>query len=248
MQLFINDQFEMRDEYIYIQDSEIISQLVKVLRAGIGYNFFVQRRNILWLQDYYRYKCTITEIQKSQIISHISQKMEISNQKINKNNKITVAIPLLNKWEKYDLVVQKLSEIWVDNIVFWNSERSVIKDLWNNKISRFDKIAQEAVEQSWWWQIPNISYHKDLRKYLQNSKYDNIYIADYDGKNIYDITIESWDIIYIVWPEWWFTKNEIDKFDNLWSDRVVLGDNVLRSETAAILGSRWFANLINNNI
>jgi len=53
-----------------------------------------------------------------------------------------------NKREKAELIVQKLSEIGVDEIAFWPAERSVIKQRNEKKADRLHKIAKEAVEQS----------------------------------------------------------------------------------------------------
>ena len=57
-----------------------------------------------------------------------------------------IAMP--NKWDKIELIVQKLTECGVDQLLFWASERSVIKE-WNpKKEERLHKIIKEAVEQS----------------------------------------------------------------------------------------------------
>ena len=53
-----------------------------------------------------------------------------------------------NKWDKIELIVQKLTECSLDQIIFWPSERSVIRE-WNpKKEERLQKIIKEAVEQS----------------------------------------------------------------------------------------------------
>jgi RsmE family RNA methyltransferase len=60
----------------------------------------------------------------------------------------TMLIAMPNKWEKVELIVQKLCEIGIDNIIFRPAERSVIK-VWNEKKEeRLGKISKEAVEQS----------------------------------------------------------------------------------------------------
>jgi len=59
---------------------------------------------------------------------------------------MVVAMP--NKWDKAELIVQKLSEIGVSKIIFWPSERSVIKEWSSKKEERMQKIIKEAVEQS----------------------------------------------------------------------------------------------------
>jgi 16S rRNA (uracil1498-N3)-methyltransferase len=53
-----------------------------------------------------------------------------------------------NKWDKAEIIVQKLTEIGINHIVFWPSERSVIKETNKNKIERLEKISKEALEQS----------------------------------------------------------------------------------------------------
>jgi 16S rRNA (uracil1498-N3)-methyltransferase len=54
-----------------------------------------------------------------------------------------------NKRDKAEMIVQKLTEIGINFIVFWPSERSVIRDINTSKMERLEKISKEAVEQSW---------------------------------------------------------------------------------------------------
>jgi 16S rRNA (uracil1498-N3)-methyltransferase len=57
-------------------------------------------------------------------------------------------IALPNKREKVEFIVQKLSEIGIDKILFRATERSVITQWNERKANRLYKIAKEAVEQS----------------------------------------------------------------------------------------------------
>ena len=63
-----------------------------------------------------------------------------------KNISMLIAMP--NKREKAELIVQKLTEIGVQNIYFWVSEHSIIRQRNEKKTERLDKISREAVEQS----------------------------------------------------------------------------------------------------
>jgi RsmE family RNA methyltransferase len=63
-----------------------------------------------------------------------------------KNISMLIAMP--NKREKAELIVQKLTEIGVENINFRVSEHSVIRQWNKKKAERLDKISREAVEQS----------------------------------------------------------------------------------------------------
>ena len=75
-----------------------------------------------------------------------------------------------NKWDKVELIVQKLTECGLDQIVFWPSERSVIKERSPKKEERLHKIIKEAVEQSRGWKVPNLAFATDITKYLQDAE------------------------------------------------------------------------------
>lgn len=67
-----------------------------------------------------------------------------------------VAMP--NKRDKAELIAQKLAELSVTTIVFWRAERSILREMNEKKVARIQKIIQEAVEQSWGWQMPILSF------------------------------------------------------------------------------------------
>ena len=67
-------------------------------------------------------------------------------------------LALPNKQEKLELIIQKLTEIGVDEIYLWVSERSVLKSINPNKLQRLSKIMQEATEQSWNRSLPKLSF------------------------------------------------------------------------------------------
>lgn len=75
-------------------------------------------------------------------------------------NTFYIAMP--NKSSKADLMAQKLAEIGVSKIVFWPAQRSVLKELSDNKLDRMNTIALEAVEQSHGWFIPEIIFSKNI--------------------------------------------------------------------------------------
>jgi RsmE family RNA methyltransferase len=74
-----------------------------------------------------------------------------------------MAIALPNKREKAELIVQKLAEIGVDEILFRSAERSVHKQWNEKKADRLYKIAKEAVEQSRGLRIPKIGWCETFR-------------------------------------------------------------------------------------
>ena len=77
-----------------------------------------------------------------------------------------VAMP--NKWDKAELIVQKMSEIGIDKIIFWPSERSIIKERNSKKEERLQKIIKEAVEQSRGRKIPELQFTTNIKEHLEN--------------------------------------------------------------------------------
>ena len=225
MQLFITD-FEKKWESIKIYDTEILSQVRKVLRMKIWDTFFVQNENT-------RYKLEISDRDDKNIFWKILESVENSKQ----IDEIWIAIAMSNKRDKMETIVQKLSEIWIKYIYFRPSERSIIRERNEKRLERINKIAKEAIEQSRWRQLPKITFEKDISKIIE---WKNIIVFDkskYDFKSI--LTIKN--ALWIIWPEWWLTENDYKKF---WKKikTVSLGDTVLRTETASIIAARYLKN------
>lgn len=221
MQLFITD-FKQNWDKIIISNPEILEQTRKVLRMKVWDKFFVQKENT-------RYQLEISSWDKFSITGKILETILQTKDISNKNIWIVVAMP--NKWSKAELIVQKLSEIWVDEIYFRPSERSVLKDWNNKKWERLQKISQEAVEQSRWWKLPKIEFVKNIFPVLQNKK---IIVFDMVDQKVIPSCDSQANIIWVVWPEWWFTQKD---YENFWKnfDLISLGDTVLRMETASIV-------------
>ncbi|HOQ79125.1 MAG TPA: RsmE family RNA methyltransferase [Candidatus Absconditabacterales bacterium] len=223
MQLFVTD-FKQNGDKIIISNPEILEQTRKVLRMKIGDKFFVQKENK-------RYQLEISSWDKFSITGKILETILQTKDVSNKNTGIVVAMP--NKWSKAELIVQKLSEIGVDEIYFRPSERSVLKD-WNNKKGeRLQKISQEAVEQSRGWKLPKIEFVKNIFPVLQNKK---IIVFDMVDQKVIPSCDSQANIIGIVGPEGGFTQKDYENFGKNF-DLISLGDTVLRMETASIVGA-----------
>ena len=231
MQLFITE-FEKKWASIKISNTEILAQIRKVLRMKIWDEFFVQNENI-------RYKLQITDRDDKNIFWNITDSIECS-EPVDNN---WIAIAMSNKWDKMETIVQKLSEIWIKNIYFRPSERSVIKEWNENKAERLNKIAREAIEQSRWRFLPEIKFEKDISKIIE---WKNIVVFDKceNLANQRQNFTEWQSIFWIIWPEWWLTDSDYKIF---WDKikTVSLWDTVLRTETASIVAAWVIKNIFN---
>jgi len=238
MQLFHIDSDKIRVKWNDIEIfsvPELLSQLRKVLRIKKWDKICIQysdnnqtTRYELSIQDWTD-KDLVGEIISSQIFSFPE-----------KNVSMLIAMP--NKREKAELIVQKLTEIWVQNIYFRVSEHSIIRQRNEKKSERLDKISHEALEQSRWIQIPEIRFletEKELKDFID---WKSVVIANMNWVSYSQL---SWnltnDICGVVWPEWWFSPKDLKFFYG--AKTIDLWENVLRMETASIVLWRLLKNM-----
>lgn len=233
MQLFICSNLKITGKEVTVDNAtEIVNQLRKVLRARPWYKFFLQ--DYVWEK---RYNVELLSFSKDGFSAVIH--WEEQHQAINNQFWMLIAIP--NKQEKLELIVQKLTEIWISNIYLWSAERSQVNDINENKLVRLNRIIREAVEQSWWRGLPKLEIVKDL-KMLHNQR--KFVIFDIENSDYDKLDRSELPVLWVIWPEWWLTQNDYNKFPN-WYVIKSLWDSVLRMETAAIV---WWWLIKNNKI
>ena len=230
MQLFHVDADKVRVKWNNIElfsVPDLLSQLRKVLRIKKWDKICVQYSDDKWTT---RYELSIQDRTDKDLTSEIISGQTFSFSK--KNISMLIAMP--NKREKAELIVQKLTEIWVKNIYFWVSEHSIIRQRNEKKAERLDKISHEAVEQSRWIQLPEIKFLKSENELKNFVDWKNIIIANMNWIPYHELTNgESNDLCGVIWPEGWFSKKDLKLFDN--AKIVDLWKNVLRMETASIV-------------
>lgn len=146
----------------------------------------------------------------------------------------------LTKGDKPETVVQKLTEIGIDEIIIGASRYSVAK--WDKKIAkqqaRLSLVARAAAMQSKQAFIPNVTVVQDLFSYLGQphlaDKYSNAVRADFGGR-----ALNAEDRLLIIGPEGGWHETERAAHP----DSVDLAKNVLRSETAAITAAVMMTHL-----
>ena len=224
MQLFICPQIEEKGSDIIIKDNiELVNQLRKVLRAKPWYIFFVQPIN--WIK---RLKVELVTYTDKEVKAKV---LWIENSPIS-NKPVWMLVALPNKQEKLELIIQKLTEVWISTIYLRSSERSQLNSLNENKMKRIEKIVKEAVEQSRWWSIPKIEVIWDI-KTLQNKRDFVVFDLPKDDQNK-EIIKWNYPLLWVIGPEWWLTENDYKNFSTEYKV-MSLWESVLRMETAAII-------------
>lgn len=215
----VNDTLELNKDDLY--------HITRVMRMKDGDTIEV-------VHDSIEYICKIN-VNELPIVSIIksSEKHNIIE------HKITLVIPLL-KEQKMDLILQKATELGVDEIIPVIMERSIIcldKSKEVSKIGRWLKICKEASEQSKRTTIPVINVVKQLKE-----------LGDLDGIKLVCSTVEkennlkkflttnrNYDKINIVvGPEGGISPKEEEMLVDIGFKRVSLGNRIMRVETVPL--------------
>lgn len=186
------------------------------------------------------------------------KKIEISTEKIIKKIpqptvKITLGFSLL-KSHKIDFIVQKGTELGIDEFIPFISKNTVVKEAGKSKLQRWMKISIEAAAQSKRVFLPAIKDVVSLQYLLEKSALYDLVLAAQPGveKSVADIfknfTKKAEKVLLIIGPEGGFSGNEIEHMSTFSNIAMVRISNfTLRSETASLLFSGLVAYFLNKN-
>lgn len=158
---------------------------------------------------------------------------------------LTIAISLVQE-QKFDLILQKLTELGVSTIIPLKTERSIVKldeKKLEKKYQRWNNICKEASEQSHRTKIPKVEKLVNLKE-LSSMPYELKLICSLNSLTKPVDTYLKNDInniLFTIGPEGGFSKKEEEFLMENSFKPVSLGKRVMRVETAAI----YVASIIN---
>lgn len=153
---------------------------------------------------------------------------------------ITVAIAPTKHNDRMEWLVEKLVEIGIDRFVPLRCERSERKEL---KRERIEKIAVSAMKQSLKAVLPRIDDTVTLKNFLAEyaaspaQKFVGYCDADTPRRLLAKAYAPGSDVTLLIGPEGDFSPTEIEACLNAGFTPVTMGDNRLRTETAALVGT-----------
>ena len=154
------------------------------------------------------------------------------------NVDLIVAVSLVQE-QKFDLIIQKLTELGVTRIIPVKTVRSIVKlddKKIDKKIMRWQTICKEASEQSKRTNVPKIEQIKTLKE-LVNEKTDISLLCSLNEETKFIdayLTDDIKKILFVIGPEGGFTEDEEQYLLSHNFKPVSLGKRVMRVETAAI--------------
>ena len=186
------------------------------------------------------------------IVSQINSKsVEIDLNEIIENHekrpyKIHIAIAPTKSMERMEFFMEKATEIGIDEITFLKTFHSERKNI---NLDRCRKILVSAVKQSLKVYVPQLNDLVKFNDFVKENHPENKLIAhcdeDFTRVNFKELIHPQKDYLILIGPEGDFSKEEIELALQNGFTGISLGNQRLRTETAA-LNAIFAANWINN--
>jgi len=153
---------------------------------------------------------------------------------------LTLAVSPLKNPDRFEWLVEKCTESGVGTIVPILCERTEAS---LKKTDRLQRIIQAATIQSLQYYMPELVQPMQFQEFLKMYAAKTKLIAwcdDVPKTPILSALPEGDDAIILIGPEGDFTKDEFDAATASGYQAISLGQNRLRTETAAVLASQAF--------
>ena len=237
------EHLNLDDKTLYI-DGEDVKHISKVLRYGQGDEIEVCDSNG------HEYICRIESVDKTRIDLSIVDEVDI-----NRESRIRVSLYQgVPKSTKMDIILQKLTEAGVDEIVLVNTKRSVVNikgDKADKKFDRWERIIYEAAKQSKRGLIPKLRGILSFKEALEDMGKNDINICPYEVEKSLGIKealqtgqvkkiLENKDEVRVgifIGPEGGFAEEENEMVKAAGIASVTMGPRIFRTETASIVAT-----------
>ncbi len=212
-------------------------QICDVLRMKPGDKIIVLDNTV------YEYTVVLSKVVRQEVSGEVIRKRKSEAEP---RTRITLYQSLLTR-EKFELVLQKCTEIGVGCFVPIVTQRSIIRrpdTITPRKMSRWRRIITEAAEQSGRGKIPKLKNPVNFSNAISGlDGFDcclvgSIEVKESDLREILRTgDIEPMEIAIFIGPEGGFTKEEIVDVCRTGAMTFSLGKRILRTETAAVVAS-----------
>jgi len=186
----------------------------------------------------YRYKCQLIDAHPKRASVEIIDRKPMP---LSWRNNITIAVAPTKHLDRMEWMVEKLTEIGVNRIIPLLCRYSERKEI---KIERLEKIAISAMKQSLKAVLPKIDQMTPFKDVILSNEYSQRFIAYCDQSIPRKLLSTEYqansDAIILIGPEGDFSQEEISLALHNQYSPVSLGENRLRTETAAFVACDTF--------
>ena len=218
-------------------DAELARHMGKVLRLTAGEQVTVSTG------DGTAYLVELAEFQKDAVTGRILERME----NLQETAIEVVLFQGMPKGDKLELIIQKCTELGVSAVVPVETSRSVVhldSGKAAKKLERWQKIAQEASQQSKRVQVPTVGPYYNWKQFLWHlSEQNGLTIVFWEDEQTQSLKAllrsqaeKPQRINLVVGPEGGLSEEEVEQLRALGAVSASLGKRILRTETAGMAG------------
>jgi len=151
--------------------------------------------------------------------------------------RLKLGLGIIKKRDRLEFAVEKAVELGVSGVILFRS-RHTIKQ--NVRIGRMESIALSAMKQSLRAWLPSVTVVRSLKELLKNetTRETELYIAHKKGMvkcPSVSCNKKKKNHVLLVGPEGGFSENELKSVEKAGGEKISLGPNRLRTETAAVV-------------
>lgn len=230
---FIDPEDINEEESIAVIRGEPLKHISRVLRMRIKEQLIIaDGRGNSYLGE-------ITEVSRDEVLVSIKESLAPKSEPALE----VILAQALTKGEKMDYIVQKSTELGAKKILPFTAERSVVKitaGKARDKVTRWQKIARGAAEQSHRDKIPQVGEITSLNHVLSEAGESCLVLFLWEqekNRGLKEVLREQQNIkkvVLLVGPEGGFTSEEVELAISRGAVSVSLGPRILRTETAAV--------------
>ena len=234
MQLFYAPQMSVATKQLQL-DEPLTKHIVKVLRKKVGDTFYLTNG-----------KGDAFEV----ILELISKKSTVITKNISRHlpkhkHRLHIAVAPTKSNDRMGFMVEKLTEIGVDEITFLRCHRSERKTL---NIPKMEKIAVAAMQQSLRFYLPKINPSVvNFNDFINATDTAQKIIATCDApleNQLVKVIKPNQPTVILIGPEGDFTPQEIASATAKKCTTFSLGSVRYRTETATLVCAQTMANLV----
>lgn len=202
--------------------------LTRVLRVEAGQKFEISDNQNVYLAE-------VEAARKDLVSFAVVEKIEIPPASLHLR-----LLAALIKFERFEWLIEKATELGVEQVTPVETERSEkgLRQAADKRLTRWNRIAREASEQSRRAHLPRIDPPVVLAEALSNTDQYRYVLEEEQAKGILSALPDdrSGDdsVSLLVGPEGGWTEREREAIQGAGWIAVSLGNNILRAETAAI--------------
>jgi len=222
--------FELHVNERYTMPDNIGHYMSRVLRLPIG------AQVTLFTGDNHEYSATICEISKKFVTLEVAQA-----RLVNRESPLNVhLIQAVSKGDKLDWVFQKSVELGVSHLIPVTTSRtsfSLSGARLDKKIQHWQGVISSACEQCGRNKVPDIRPVEDVKKVIseyKNHSATKIVLNPLTTQSLRQINVDTKELVLLIGPEGGLSEEEICFAEQNGFISCVLGDRILRTETAAL--------------